>query len=497
VHHSDIFGAADAQTVEGANTGIPVDIAHASADIIIDHNHFEKFTEAAAGDRAHNFVVEGNTFRGFADSCFNFHGTGTYGGIFRSNICDASAHPLSIAGTSTTEIPITSTGASRDGTGAVTITTTVAHGLSVGDVVSIAGVGTASVPHSSFDGRYTVTGVIPPPPAPSTTFTYSQSSTLGTENSGNGVVVRIPQTAGVLMLAQQPSSGPEKDHLIEGNVVVNYGAVCIGAYASPGSSCVATVGDIEGVTIRGNKCLNQINSLGALQCILVEDAHNAMVTENECGKINDTGILVDVSDQVTLANNRVDAGGAVDAFCVDIEDTTHAVVSGNMVTGCVGPGAIGIKVGATLGAGSTDQVTLTGNQAFGNGDPAALNPANYAYVPSAPGTITKLTRFGNLNDNFGVIGGAGSRVLDTFVTTAGTGSVPPNGNGNNVTVTWPVTLPSTNYGPVCTVQEPTGTTTLSVDHVVSQTTSQSVVRVVNYDASTARTGTLNCVALFR
>jgi len=175
------------------------------------------------------------------------------------------------------------------------------------------------------------------------------------------------------MLSQQDGSGPERDHLIEGNVISNYSYYCIGAYSNYAATdgipfFPSTVGDIEGVSIRGNKCLNQVDSRATTACILVESAHNATVTDNECGKIidNHTGIVVSSSDQVNLANNRIDARGATSSYCIDVEDATNAVASGNVATGCTGASSVGIRVAASVGAGSTNQVTLTGNQAYGN-----------------------------------------------------------------------------------------------------------------------------------
>jgi hypothetical protein len=84
----------------------------------------------------------------------------------------------------------------------------------------------------------------------------------------------------------------------------------IGAYASQPAPATAVVGDVEGATIRGNKCLNQVSALppsGGPSCIFLQYDHNALVAENECRNFSDSGasrngIFVNLSDQVTVAN---------------------------------------------------------------------------------------------------------------------------------------------------------------------------------------------------
>ena len=252
---------------------------------------------------------------------------------------------------------------------------------------------------------------------------------------------------------------------------------------------------MEGATIRGNKCLNQVSVLPpspAPACIFLQFGHNALVAENECRGVstsgaNRFGIHVNLSDQVTVANNRVDAGGRAGTIGLNVVDAAHVTVHGNMVTG-TGAGGAGIQVDASS-AGSTDQVTLAGNQAFGNS-------LNYFY--NAP-NVTNLTRSGNLNDTFAVVGGTGSRILDTFAGSTGTDSIDGGANVP-VTVSWPAgsSLPL-NYAPNCSVQQDTpGTNTLRVHHIESLSATGVVVRVVN-DAAIGqpRTGTVHCVAVFR
>lgn len=78
-------------------------------------------------------------------------------------------------------IPITPTGAVRSGT-ITTITTPVAHGLQIGNIVQV-----QSVSNASFNGTQTV-GSVPS----ATTFTYVQPS-LPNASSGNGVVSIVIQ----------------------------------------------------------------------------------------------------------------------------------------------------------------------------------------------------------------------------------------------------------------------------------------------------------------
>lgn len=65
-----------------------------------------------------------------------------------------------------------------------------------------------------------------------------------------------------------------------------------------------------------------------------------------------------------------------------------------------------------------------------------------------------------------------------------------------VTVTWPTAFSDTNYTAVADVVETTaaGTATLRVDRITAKTTTGITVRVVNSDAVTARTGTVQATA---
>ncbi len=132
------------------------------------------------------------------------------------------------------------------------------------------------------------------------------------------------------------------------------------------------------------------------------------------------------------------------------------------------------------------------------------NGKNFDYAGGTPpgSFITNLTRNGNINDNLTVIGGTGSRILDTIAASAPVSTIAPGGNAA-VTVTWPIVVPD-NQAPSCIVQDSTvGTAALRVHHVESVTTSGSpptskvVVRVVNDDAILSHTGTLHCIAGFR
>ena len=92
--------------------------------------------------------------------------------------------------------------------------------------------------------------------------------------------------------------------------------------------------------------------------MILQFDHNALVAENECRNVSDSGasrngIFVNLSDQVTVANNRVDAGGRAGTIGLNVVDATHVTVHGNMVTG-TGAGGAGIQADASS-AGSTDQ----------------------------------------------------------------------------------------------------------------------------------------------
>lgn len=76
-----------------------------------------------------------------------------------------------------------------------------------------------------------------------------------------------------------------------------------------------------------------------------------------------------------------------------------------------------------------------------------------------------------------------------------TGSVAGSGSVA-ITLTWAAAFSNANYSVSVALVEPTATTsTLRIHHVESISASQVVVRVVNDDAVTAKTGTLHVVAV--
>jgi len=75
-----------------------------------------------------------------------------------------------------------------------------------------------------------------------------------------------------------------------------------------------------------------------------------------------------------------------------------------------------------------------------------------------------------------------------------TGSVTGSAQAE-ITVTWPQAFPQANYTVMAVVEEATAATdTLQVKKIVSRSTTDCVVRVVNANAS-ARTGTLHLVGI--
>lgn len=94
---------------------------------------------------------------------------------------------------STIAATIAANGAVRDASGNVTITTTSAHFLSIGQSVTIAGVA-----DPSFNGTFTISNVPNP-----TTFTFSQAGQLAS-NSGGGSATGLP-TANIMVA--QPGQG--------------------------------------------------------------------------------------------------------------------------------------------------------------------------------------------------------------------------------------------------------------------------------------------------
>jgi uncharacterized repeat protein (TIGR01451 family) len=118
----------------------------------------------------------------------------TYG-VTVQNTSSFPATNVSMTHTLTTvAATIISGGAVRDASGNVTITTTNAHFLSIGQSVTIAGV----APDGSFNGTFTITNV----PSP-TVFTYSQTG-LGASTAGGGSATGLP-TANIMLA--QPGQG--------------------------------------------------------------------------------------------------------------------------------------------------------------------------------------------------------------------------------------------------------------------------------------------------
>ncbi|HEU4414311.1 MAG TPA: fibronectin type III domain-containing protein [Candidatus Angelobacter sp.] len=117
----------------------------------------------------------------------------TYG-LTVKNTSNFPATNVSVTHTlSTLAASITATGAVRDASGNVTITTTSAHFLGIGQSVVIAGVTDAT-----FNGTFTITNM-----TSSTTFNYSQAG-FPASNSGSGSATGLPTAT---ILVAQPGQG--------------------------------------------------------------------------------------------------------------------------------------------------------------------------------------------------------------------------------------------------------------------------------------------------
>jgi uncharacterized repeat protein (TIGR01451 family) len=117
----------------------------------------------------------------------------TYG-VTVQNTSNYPATNVSMTHTLTTvAATIAAGGAVRDASGNVTITTTSAHFLSIGQSVTIAGVA-----DPTFNGTFTITNVLTP-----TTFNFTQAGQLAS-NSGGGSATGLP-TANILLA--QPGQG--------------------------------------------------------------------------------------------------------------------------------------------------------------------------------------------------------------------------------------------------------------------------------------------------
>lgn len=117
----------------------------------------------------------------------------TYG-VTVANTSSFPATNVSLTHTLTTvAATIAANGAVRDASGNVTITTTSAHFLSIGQQVQVSG-----VTDPSFNGTFTISNVTSP-----TTFNYTQTGLLAS-NSGSGTATGLP-TANILVA--QPGQG--------------------------------------------------------------------------------------------------------------------------------------------------------------------------------------------------------------------------------------------------------------------------------------------------
>jgi autotransporter-associated beta strand protein len=117
-------------------------------------------------------------------------GANTYGGVteVKEGVLTVN-NPLGLGGVSSVGISASPTGATEAGSTA-TITTSAAHGFSVGQIVQISGVGVAG-----YNGSFTITSV----PTP-TTFTYTATATGLAASGGGTASVVTTQTPAVQTL---------------------------------------------------------------------------------------------------------------------------------------------------------------------------------------------------------------------------------------------------------------------------------------------------------
>lgn len=479
----------------------PVDTFGAAAWGTITGNKFITVGQTAFEDRSHHILFSENQIRS-TSNCVNTHGTGANHIVISKNHCAGATPDNPVAITPAPSSCPATTGLCR-ASNTVTGNTATPHGFMQGDLIEA--VGQAD---TTFAGRFAVatvpsTPTCGNPPGPCS-FTYSQ--TAPDAMTGGGVVFKRWAATGILVLNQGAGQyAGDRDILIDGNDFGDYADPAIGIYGTTNANPTPLVGDVQNVTVTNNKIKRPAFTGGlpggSCGAILVQYVRGGVFANNTIDDLQSSkcGFQILSADKIKLSGNNVEQhklatgpDAATGDQCYQIVDSTNLTMEANSAIGC---DSEGFHLEASS-AGAVDKVQFSGNQAFNNG-------TNYNFVN--PSNITNLVRNGNLNDNLTVLGGTGSRILDTFAASGPTGPINA-GSFASVTVTWlpnpsgpPGALPGTNYAPTCTVQDVTtpSANTLRVHHIESATTTRVTARVVNDDTGAGHNGTLHCLAVFR
>jgi len=213
---------------------------------------------------------------------------------------------------------------------------------------------------------------------------------------------------------------------------------------------------------------------------------------------SDKNLLQTVDGSGTTGSVNFKYGDSSDCFYIE-----HSASLSNFIQSCPANGAFT----ATISAARTYfQLGVTGTApgagmfriSSGNGGTPILvtrNQANSASVNLLTYSTSDRLQLSQSGTAVEFIGGVHSDGGGFKHRRVSTGSIAASSSAA-VTVSWTTAFADSNYTASCSVVEATaGTSSLRIHHLESVSTASVVVRVVNDDTSTAKTGTLHCSAV--
>src|SRR5579859_3718122 len=216
----------------------------------------------------------------------------TYTITVKNPITPTQAFPANVNVTHTlTQQPanIAASGASRNSaTGIVTITTTTAHALSIGQTITIAGVADAS-----FNGTFTISDV---PSA--TTLTYAQAGVTAT--SGSGTVLGLPLANIVVAQTSQGTCTSGGAGVI--TITCNQGVLAAGA-----SSTVTVIVQIQSQAILNSVVASGTDAAGTT----IPNANASITTTVPLPTISNVSTAVSVAGNAQAPNPNVGQAGNI------------------------------------------------------------------------------------------------------------------------------------------------------------------------------------------
>jgi hypothetical protein len=216
----------------------------------------------------------------------------TYTISIKNPITPTQAFPANVNVTHTlTQQPATiaASGASRNSaTGIVTITTTTAHALSIGQTITIAGVADAS-----FNGTFTISDV---PSA--TTLTYAQAGVTAT--SGSGTVLGLPLANIVIAQTSQGTCTSGGAGVI--TVTCNQGVLAAGA-----SSTMTVIVQIQSQAVLNSVVASGTDAAGTT----IPNANASITTTVPLPQVSNVTTAVSVQGNAQVPNPNVGQAGNI------------------------------------------------------------------------------------------------------------------------------------------------------------------------------------------